>query len=93
MGPPISIDGKVAPLPSRKLPSSLQWGRRLASTESGGSLSEWLRALQASMGPPISIDGKRPLLPPSMLPLLLQWGRRLASTERVSRRDGEVVFA
>ena len=57
MGPSTRIDGDSRSDIARCLVAQLQWGRRLASTETGGGWPKPGRIRRASMGPSTRIDG------------------------------------
>ena len=82
MGPSTRIDGDVEMLTGWQPFKLLQWGRRLASTETAAADLTLSQATEASMGPSTRIDGDDFGRDAGKLEKArLQWGRRLASTE------------
>src|SRR5947207_1498596 len=83
MGPSTLIDGQLRARDGAGLDeTTLQWGRRLSSTDSSGSCVMWWRAT-AFNG---AVDSHRRTGSNSLNTLrcfvVLQWGRRLSSTDR-----------
>ena len=82
MGPSTRIDGDALGGVYAGAFQELQWGRRLASTETRVHGQVLLPRRQASMGPSTRIDGDEVIAELRSVDVaMLQWGRRLASTE------------